>query len=163
MTSFFLPKSKCLSLLQFYFATHTHTPIYIYTKKINKYTYIASFLFLTQNIIYYIYTWVYFFPKSQCVLEFTSICRALNLFLQWIVFCMWMHHDLFHQVSIVGHLCCFQYFAFKNNASVNNFVYILGFFSPQIYGKVSSGLVGIAAVSSIEAYVILLRNTKALP
>ena len=41
-----------------------------------------------------------------------------------------MHRDLFHQVSVIGHLCCFQYFAFKNTASVNNFVYILGFFFP---------------------------------
>ena len=64
-----------------------------------------------------------------------------------------MHHDLFHQVSVIGHLCCFQYFAFKNTASVNNFVYILGFFFPlklvEKYLQVKSLQVGIAAMSSI--------------
>lgn len=73
--------------------------------------------------------------------HFLSIYRALpNLyFLEWIAFHVWMLHNLFYQLLVVGQLGCFQQFAIINNPSVNNLLpMLLALFHPHICGNESS-------------------------
>ena len=136
MTSFFLPKSQVFILVVVLFCnTHAYPYLYLYKKKKIRVYSLLSLSYTKHNILYVHSGFLFFLNHSVSWNSHQFAELFLHRLLQWIVFCMWMHHDLFQQVSVVGHLCCFQYFAFKNNASVNNFVYILGFFPLKFMEK----------------------------